>query len=188
MICNTGHICFLRMARPGLILTALFLFGSLSFQAQTLTSVEYKVKAVFIYNFIHFIDWPQSTYEYSYDEFVIGIIGGDPFGTYIDEAVAGERIKSHRIKVQRYKSVEEIKKCHILFINTHDPEETKKILDFTAKRHILTVSDTPNFIRWGGMVRFFTVEDKIRLEINNTLARARELKISSKLLRVAIVQ
>ncbi|MEO5905747.1 MAG: YfiR family protein [Saprospiraceae bacterium] len=165
-----------------------FLFSALIIQAQTLTSSEYKLKAVFIYNFIHFIDWPESTFEDSYDAFIIGIVGGDPFGTYIDEAVAGERIKSHRIIVERFNEAEDIEKCHILFINTHDPDETKRILNVTASRNILTVSDTPNFIRWGGMVRFFTEADRIRLEINNTLARARELKISSKLLRVAIVQ
>lgn len=157
-------------------------------QGQALTAAEYKVKAVFIYNFIHFIDWPESTFEDSYDPFVIGIVGGDPFGTYIDEAVKGERIKAHRISVERFKDAADIKKCHILYINTHDPDETKKILNVASKKHILTVSDTPNFIRWGGMVRFFTEENKIRLEINNTLAKARELKISSKLLRVAIVQ
>lgn len=188
MIRRPGHINIQTMNQQWIIMSVLFLFSSSWSQGQLHTASEYKVKAVFIYNFIHFIDWPESTFDYPYDPFVIGIVGGDPFGTYIDEAVKGERIKAHRIVVERYKGASDIKKCHILYINTQDPDETKKILNAAAKKHILTVSDTPNFIRWGGMVRFFTEENRIRLEINNTLAKARELKISSKLLRVASVQ
>ena len=149
---------------------------------------EYKVKAVFLYNFTHFIDWPESVFDDEYSPFIIGVIGSNPFGNNLEEAIAGERLRSHIMRVQYFDSVDEIIDCHILYINTRDPDEMKRILAGVAKRSILTVSDTPNFIRWGGMVRFFTEESKIRLEINNTLAKARAIKISSKLLRVAIVQ
>ena len=91
------------------------------------------------------------------------------------------------IKILRFKSISEIKHCHILFVGSHDPDEIKKILMKVEGKNILTVGDTPNFIRWGGMIRFYTEESRIRLQINNTLAKAVDLKISSKLLRVAQV-
>lgn len=165
----------------------LFFFGKCTLFSQTSFASEYQVKAVFLFNFSHFITWPNNAFENQYSTFTIGIIGDDPFGPYIEAAVEGERIGTHVIRVERYASVSEIKNCHILYIATKDPEEIKNILNSVSGRNILTVGDTPNFARWGGMIRFYTEQNKIRLQINNTIARAEGLKISSKLLRVAEV-
>lgn len=155
--------------------------------AQTNYAQEYQVKAVFLYNFTHFIDWPKEAFESQYTPFVIGIIGNDPFGPFIETTIEGERIGSHVIRSQRFRSISEIKDCHILYIASKDPDEIKNILEMVEGKNILTVGDTPNFTRWGGMIRFFTEQGKIRLQINNTVAKAEGLKISSKLLRVAQV-
>ena len=155
--------------------------------AQTVTSDEYKVKAVFLYNFTRFVDWPQSTFESSVEPFIIGIVGNDPFGASIQEAVADERIGAHVIKVIHFDDAVEISKCHILYVGTSDPDEIRNILSRIKGKSILTVSDIPNFIRWDGMIRFYTENNRIRLEINNTRAKEAGLRISSKLLRVANV-
>lgn len=161
--------------------------GLIHINAQSSSAKEYQIKAVFLYNFTHFIDWPPTAFESSYAPFVIGIIGNDPFGSYLDAAVESERIGTHLIKLNRYSSVADIQKCHILYVASNDPEEIKRILQSVNGKNVLTVGDTPNFIRWGGMVRFFKEENKIRLQINNTVAKSARLKISSKLLRVAQV-
>jgi len=155
--------------------------------AQTVSSDEYKVKAVFLYNFTRFVDWPQASFEASYDPFIIGIIGKDPFGGSIQEAVAGERIGAHSIKVVHFDDAIEIEKCHILYVGTSDQDEVRNIVSKARGKGVLTVSDIPNFIRWGGMIRFYTENNRIRLEINNTMAKEAGIKISSKLLRVANV-
>jgi hypothetical protein len=155
--------------------------------AQTASASEYQVKAVFIYNFTHFINWPERSFDSQYDSFVIGIIGNDPIGKYVETAIANERVGTHRLRFERFNSIEEIKKCHILYVASKDPDEIKRILEKVDGKNILTVGDTPNFVRWGGMIRFYTEEGRIRLQINNTIAKEEGLKISSKLLRVAQV-
>ena len=166
----------------------LFLFaGCATVCSQTAAPKEYQIKAVFLYNFTHFINWPEEAFENQYAPFIIGIVGKDPFGPALADAIADERIGSHLIRIKRFNSIKEIEKCHILYIGTPDPDEIKSILSAVAKQNILTVSDSPNFIRWGGMIRFYTDQNKIRLQINNTLAKAAGLKISSKLLRVSQV-
>jgi hypothetical protein len=170
------------------IFLCLLLTGHLGTVAgQTLTSSEYQVKAVFLYNFTHFVDWPAGAFEHSYEPFIIGIVGKDPFGHYLQDAVAQERIGSHIIRIEHYESAADIKDCHILYVGSQDPDEIRRVLRAVSNKKILTVGDTPNFIRWGGMIRFFTENNKIRLQINNTLAKDLDLKISSKLLRVSQV-
>jgi hypothetical protein len=43
-----------------------------------------------------------------------------------------------------------------------------------------------NFADNGGMIRLLIVEDKVRFEINNTVAKKAGLNISSKLLSLAV--
>ena len=159
----------------------------IALKAQGTVASEYQVKAVFLYNFTHFIDWPPASFDSPYAPFIIGVAGNDPFGAALEAAVQGERIGSHLIRIEHYKSAGEIGRCHILYVGSQDPDEIKNILSVVNGRNILTVGDTPNFIRWGGMIRFYTEENKIRLQINNTAAKTARLKISSKLLRVSQV-
>lgn len=155
--------------------------------SQSGNASEYQVKAVFVYNFTHFINWPDIAFESQYDPFIIGIIGNDPITRYLETAIANERVGTHLLKFEKFNSIADIKKCHILYVASKDPDEIKNIIAAVDGRKVLTVGDTPNFLRWGGMIRFHTEEGKIRLQINNTIAKAEGLKISSKLLRVAQV-
>lgn len=166
--------------------TLLFSISALSISfAQNKLTPAYQVKAVFLYNFTRFVDWPSTTFTSPQDTFTIGILGKDPFGSYIDETVTGEKLGTHPIKIERYENLKDLINCQILYINIPDQEYVKSILAATSKLSILTVSDEPDFNRWGGMVRFFTESNKIRLEINTNVSKAAQLEISSKLLSVA---
>lgn len=164
-------------------IVVLLSFASFRLQAQTTASREYQVKAVFLFNFSQFVDWPPATFSSSNTPFVIGILGDDPFGSYIDETVAGEKMKGHPMVVHRYRTVKDITDCQILFIA--DPDYADEALRTLGRRSVLTVSDAANFARQGGMVRFFTENNKLRLQINPSAAKAAGLTISSKLLRLA---
>ncbi len=155
------------------------------FYAQT--PKEYQIKAVFLFNFTQFVEWPASAFNNDTDPLVIGIIGKDPFERFIDQAVEGEKKESHPLEIRRYRDVGDIGNCHIIFINSGDANDVGKVLSTLNNRSVLTVSDAQNFAASGGMVRFFTHENKIRLQINLRAARAAGLTISSKLLRVADV-
>jgi len=43
--------------------------------------------------------------------------GDDPFGAYLDEVVRGEKVNDRAMVVQRYRNMDEVKTCHILFIS-----------------------------------------------------------------------
>lgn len=152
--------------------------------AQSPPDKEYQLKAVFLFNFAQFVEWPGDAFPESDSSLVIGVLGEDPFGTYLDEAVRGETVNGHPLTVQRYRRVDEITTCHILFIGRpHD--DLEQVLAALKGRKILTVGDADRFASRGGMIRFVTEHNRIRLRINLEAARAEELIISSKLLRPA---
>ncbi|AYB29081.1 YfiR family protein [Chryseolinea soli] len=163
--------------------------GLLSFGAhapsQGETSKEYQVKAVFLYNFTQFIEWPPDAFDQPDAPLVIGILGPDPFGKYLDETVQGEKVNGHPLVVQRFHTLADVAHCQILFISTDEKNQWKQIFEYAKARHVLTVGDVTNFSKQGGMIRFFPEENKIRIRINLTSVKNADLKVSSKLLRLA---
>ena len=176
----------IRRLRKALGTAILFLtLGLRVLPAQAPPAPEYQVKAVFLYNFTQFVEWPSTAFAQANAPLVIGVLGDDPFGAYLDETVVNEQAKGHPLVVRRYRNVREVKDCHLLFVNSNDQNQIKEILSQLSNRNILTVGDHGDFARMGGMVRFKTVDNKIRFQINPTAAKLAKLNISSKLLRVA---
>jgi len=170
------------LCAAGLVL--LFLAGPKA-AAQPAVSREYQVKAVFLFNFAQFVDWPAGTFPSAQAPLVIGVLGNDPFDGFLDDTIRDEKVNDHPLVVQRYQRVEEIGACHILFISQSESGRLDRILARLKDRNILTVGDEEDFARRGGMIRFVTENNKIRLRINMDAAKAAELTISSKLLRPA---
>ncbi|HEX5170850.1 MAG TPA: YfiR family protein [Cyclobacteriaceae bacterium] len=153
---------------------------------QEVVSVEYKVKAAFLFNFSQFIEWPEIGFTEVHSPFAIGILGEkNPFGTYLDEIVSGEQIAGHPLVVRHFHKLEEITACNILFVSITNATQLKTILESLKDRSILTVGEHPSFIRYGGIVRLFVDEGRLRVQINPSAAKSSGLNISSKLLRVA---
>jgi len=166
-------------------INTLILMLGLFASAQTTGDREYQVKAAFLFNFSQFVEWPSAVLPEPGAALVIGILGENPFDSYLQAIISGEVVNGHPLTIQQYKNVDEIKTCHILFINIHDTNKLIDVLTALKGRNILTVSDAGNFIRLGGMVTFITRHNKIRIRINPERAKDADLMISSKLLRVA---
>ena len=163
------------------LLAALLWVASGHAVAQVAT--DNQVKAVFIYNFTKFIEWPESRFENSKAPFVIAIVGPDPFGTFIDEIVRNEKVAGHSIQVKRYRHADDVHGCHIAFLHlTHNIREAILMLQ---GRGMLTVSGYPGFASIGGMVGFFSDNRTIKLEVNPAAIKSEGLAVSSKLLRIA---
>ena len=170
-----------------LVLAIALLTTGLVLPQPSSTSPEYQVKAVFLFNFTQFVEWPENAFEDEQAPLVIGVLGDDPFGSYLDETVQGEKVNGHPLIVRRFYNAEDAKACHILFINGAAKEKVKQALIDLKGRSVLTVGDVTDFSRQGGVVRFFNENNKIRIRINLEAAKAANLTISSKLLRLADV-
>jgi hypothetical protein len=171
-----------RLARWTLA-TAVLALAAIAGRAENPT--EYQIKAVFLFNFAQFVDWPGEAFADADAPLVIGVLGGNPFGSTLEEAVHNETIKSRRLVVQRYRRVEDIAACHILFIDNSEAGNLDQIVAALHGRSVLTVSDISGSAQRGVMIRFVTEKNKIRLRINLDAAKAAHLVISSKLLRPA---
>ena len=175
------------MLRNWLMVMALLVSTGPGFSAQTAVSKEYQVKAVFLFNFAQFVQWPSDTFATADKPFLIGILGDDPFDDFLDDTVRGEKVDGHPLIIRRYEHLEEARDCQILFISRSQYKRIENILASLKGRNILTVGDTDGFTRDGGIVGFFMERNKVHFKINVEAAKRGRLSISSKVLRLASI-
>ena len=144
----------------GLVICAILLSSGLNVSAQSASSREYQVKAVFLFNFAQFVEWPTNAFSQAQTPLVIGVLGEDPFGAYLDDTVRGEKVNNRSLVVERYRRAEEIKTCHVLFISRSEADRLAEILANLKGRNILTVGDAESFAERGGMIRFVTEKNQ----------------------------
>lgn len=156
----------------------------LSAQQETQPS-ENLIKAAFLYNFTKFVEWPPAAFADSTDPIVIGILGDDPFGELLDQAVEEKISKGRRIIIERYGQIDSLDTCHILFVSSSEKDNLDQVLEYLEGSSVLTVGEMKDFARQGGAIGYVMVRSRVRLEINTDATRRAGLKTSSKLLIVA---
>lgn len=118
---------------------------------------------------------------------IIGILGPDPFGGWLRDAVEGERSNGRGIVVRQLTRIDRGDECHVVFIARSEMAALPRILAALAGRPVLTVSNIPDLARLGGMVEFVDERARIPFRINHLRAKSAALEISAKLLRPAEV-
>lgn len=146
---------------------------------------EYQLKAVFLFQFSQFVEWPATSFAQDGAPFSMCVLGEDPFNQYLDDAVRDEQVGGRPFVVKRYQRVEQVENCQILFIAQPSRLPLESTLSALHERSILTVADSRAFADRGGVIEFVTVDNKLRLRINPEAARVADLTISSKLLSLA---
>lgn len=154
---------------------------------ETSQAPEYRIKAAFLYNFALYTEWPTSAFEKSDSPLVMAIAGDDPFGKELDAAVRGKTVHGRGIEIRRYKAASDVANCHLLFLSTSEARHLPGVLRKFPDTKPLTIGETDDFCRSGGVIRFFVEENKVRFEVNTDAAIRAKLKISSKLLHLARV-
>lgn len=166
----------------GLLLCFLCVFGA---EAAIPVAPEYKIKAAFLFQFSRFVEWPADAFASSDAPLVICVLGVNPFGSALDEIAAGELVYTHPLLVQHHEGVENLSACHIVFVSGDKQDIARRALQRLSGKSVLTVSDSYDFTRRGGVIGLVTVNGKVTLQVNRSSADAAQLKISAKLLRVA---
>jgi hypothetical protein len=170
--------CGLRALALAGVLAAVPLRGALP-------PTEYEVKAAFLYNLAKYIQWPEPSHAGAARPFVIGLIGKDPFGPALDQAMAGRTLQQRPVVVRRFVRVEEVTGCDLLFVAASAREDLGRILTALRGAPVLTVADMDQFAERGGMINLTMEEKRVRFEINNKAIARAGLKAGSQLLRLA---
>jgi hypothetical protein len=118
---------------------------------------------------------------------VLGVLGPDPFGPALERAMDGRTAGGHPIEIRRWKRLRDLGSCHVLFVALSDEDDIGRALRTVGDRAVLTVGETPSFVRLGGTIGFYFHDSRIRFEISPGNAERSHLRISSRLLALSNV-
>ncbi len=167
------------------IALALALLACARAQAQD-ASLEFAVKATYLYKFADYVDWPEGTFRAPADPLVICIVGSDGVAQLVEAAVAGHTTLGGRAVVARRVAAPlRDAGCHVLYIATRQDAATLEALRATRGLPVLTITDTRNGDAARGIIAFVIVDNRVRFDIDLAAAAQNRLAISSKLLNLA---
>jgi YfiR/HmsC-like len=148
---------------------------------------EYQVKAAYLFNFLKFVEYPEDAFADPLAPIVIGVVGEDPFGAALAQVVTGKTVQGRDLVIRKYRTGEDLRGAHILFISPSEKKRLPTILSSLRDSSVLTVADTEGFLEAGGMIQFLYENNRVRFAINVDATSRAKLKMSSKLLSLARV-
>ena len=148
------------------------------------TSQDYKFERTFIYNFTKYIQWPASQQS---GDFVIGVYGDSPILSQLEMMAQTRSAGAQKFKIQKINSVGEIGNLHMLFVSKSKNSEIGRIVSKIGGKSTLLITEGDGMGAKGSGINFIYINGKPRFELNKTATEKSNLKISSELMKLAIV-
>ncbi|MDR4502973.1 MAG: YfiR family protein [Nitrospirales bacterium] len=176
------------MACRGLVclgLSLVFISSSMTVSAYAARPLELEIKASFLYHFTQFLQWPSSKLSDNTEPMRICLMAPDYFSDIFEQMIQGKTQGGHSFLTVRNPSPKNVQGCHLIFFDQGYSSQWSHIRQLLGTEAILTVGETDGFLHSGGMIQFFLEMQKFRFAINPEVIKARDLVVSSKLLRLA---
>ena len=146
---------------------------------------EYQLKAAFLHHFAQFVEWPPGTFSDEKAPIILATLGADPFEGELDRVVAGKTVGGRRVVVKHFPRPTEVQQCQLLFVGSESDELLPAALQKLGRAGVLTVGETDKFMEYGGIIRFYSEDNRVRFDISQEATARARLRISAKLLRLA---
>lgn len=160
---------------------ALMPYGAAAIAAE---SLEYGVKAAFLYKFSAYVDWPQTAFESPASPFTICLAdSSEQFNDTLKKVIHGQRVNNRTTVIRQIKAAAEVAGCHILYVGTTNPDRMAEIVEVARGNNVLTVSDSSS---QGIIIDFLIIDNHVRFNIDDEAAAQNALVISSRLLSLAV--
>jgi hypothetical protein len=143
---------------------------------------ESQVKAMFVYNFLKFVEWPVDASLGAKDAFVVVIIGEGATADATERFLESKAIGARPLVVRRTQWDQSLAGVRAAFVLEQDPKRLRRILDAAAAAGALTIGEGENFATRGGVIGLLVEDRKVRFDVDTSAAQLAGLRVSSKLL------
>lgn len=146
--------------------------------------IETEVRAVYLYNFARYVEWPASAFPEQSTPIRICVQAPDAFFHALERAVADETVNGRRLEAVRAAPGSGRRTCHLLYV-AESGGRLAAALSAVSGHPVLTVGEGDRFFDLGGMIRFRRIDNRVRFDINLTALQRSGLQVTARLLGVA---
>ncbi|WPJ95591.1 YfiR family protein [Coraliomargarita algicola] len=172
----------IRTLQLQLCICALLAILPWGLHAQTVQ--EENLKAGYLVNFLEFIEWDHTNSK----GHRIGVMNSASVVAKINAICTARKYKEHGkpITVTDFKQKEAIKQVDLLFIPRGMQALWPELVQLSEKEQIVLIGEEAGFLESGGLIQFVTTNNRLRFKINCKQAERLNIRMSSKLLSLAI--
>jgi hypothetical protein len=166
------------MKRKAILFLLIGLFGSFVVSAQ-----EDMFKALFMYNFTKYLEWPS---EYKNGDFVITVVGNSGLVAELEKLASKKKVGNQTIVVNKVNNASEIGKSHIVYLTTSKSSELGTLKSSLSTKPTLIVTDKNGLAKEGAGINYVMQDGKQKFEINPGAVESTGLKLHNSLVALGI--
>ena len=171
--------------RIGWLCLSLLAAGLPALSAPPPPLAEHQIKALYLFNFAKYIEWPEPAFASHNAPFVIGIMGAPDIIRDLEEITRGKLLKNRPVHIMPIQDKESLGDCQMVFIGSVRDYGAIRAVTVPSQKPVLTVGDSDTFLDEGGVIKFFKQDNTLHMEISLKHARLAGLAVSAKLLAVS---
>lgn len=143
-----------------------------------------KIKAIYIYNFTKYIEWPDT---YKEGNFVVGVLGTSiPLVNELNKMASSKTVGTQKFEIRSVTSPAECAKCHIVYILSDNSGQLSDVLGKVKGKSALIVTDKSGLATKGAAINFFIDGNKQKIELNRSNIEKYKLKVASTLVEMSV--
>lgn len=162
------------------ILIGIFLLTLIPGKAQTDMG---NAQALYIYNFMRYIKWPENSVG---EKYVIGVVGNSSTYNSLKKLTSGRKVGIKSIEVVIYQSVTDIVDCQILVVARNKNSEMQAVSERLAGKSCLIIGEISGNENKEACIYFRVVDNKLKFAINEENTKRQQLVVSKTLFDMAI--
>jgi Fe-S cluster assembly iron-binding protein IscA len=144
-----------------------------------------KIKAVYLYNFTRYFEWPNAMQE---GNFVICTVGSNSgLNTELNKLAGQKMVGNQKIEIKTVNSVAEAGKSNIVYLLGDNSSLLKDAMSVYKGKGTLVITEKSGMAKAGAVINFIIQENKQKFELNTSSATKTGLKVSSNLKDLAAV-
>lgn len=149
------------------------------------TDLERSIKAVFLYKFLNYADWPPTAFTDANAPFVIGIYGEDAMADDLAQLAVGRTVSGRAVDVRKLRRGDSLAGIHVLFVSTDETSQLPVLARAAVRQPMLIVSEGDGALGAGSAINLLVVDGRVRFDISLDAAEKSGVHLSSRLLSVA---
>jgi hypothetical protein len=143
-----------------------------------------KFKALFMYNFTKYIEWPAASRQ---GDFIIAVLGNSAMTKELEIIAGKQKVGSQNILVKTYNTIDEINNCQILYVPTSKSSSIAQIVEKLSGKSVLIVTDKEGLASQGACINYVKDGDRIKYELNKKNIEKRGMVVNSSLVTLGIL-
>lgn len=138
-----------------------------------------RIKAVYLYNFTRYFEWPGNMRE---GNFVICTIGSNPgISNELNKMAQQKMVGNQKIELKSAGSLSDAGKCNILYLLGENSALVKEAMSQYKGKGTLVITEKTGMAKAGAVINFVVHDNKQTFELNTASAQKSGLKVSTNL-------